>query len=283
MNADKQPAKSQTASGSVKFGTFTGVFVPNVLTILGVILFMRVGWVVGEAGLVNALTILLIANTVTLMTSLSLSAIATNAKVGGGGAYFMISRSLGLEAGGSIGVPLFLAQAVSVAFYSIGFSESLQVFFPHMSVKLLAVGVIVILFLIAWKSSSIAFKTQNAIFFILLLSLGSFFFGAFGNGTNHLAENRLSIFSQGNGFWQVFAIFFPAVTGIMAGASMSGDLKNPGRSIPLGTLLSVALTFLIYAVQIFWLARYANRETLLGDPLVMRSIAVAPSLIYVGI
>ena len=110
-----------------------------------------------------------------------------------------------------------------------------------------------------------------------------FFFGAFGNGTNHLAENRLSIFSQGNGFWQVFAIFFPAVTGVMAGASMSGDLKNPGRSIPLGTLLSVTLTFLVYAVQIFWLARYADREALLSDPLVMRSIAVAPSLIYVGI
>ena len=279
----KQSDKPQTAGGSVKFGTFTGVFVPNVLTILGVILFMRVGWVVGEAGLVNALIILLIANTVTFMTSLSLSAIATNAKVGGGGAYFMISRSLGLEIGGSIGVPLFLAQAVSVAFYSIGFSESLQVFFPYVSTQLLAVGVIVILFLIAWKSSSIAFKTQNAIFFILLLSLGSFFFGAFGNETDHLAENRLSVFSEGNGFWQVFAIFFPAVTGVMAGASMSGDLKNPGRSIPRGTLLSVALTFLVYAVQIFWLARYADRETLLDDPLVMRSVAAAPSLIYVGL
>ena len=108
-----------------KFGAFGGVFVPNVLTILGVIMFLRTGWVVGNAGLRNALLILVIANAITILTSLSLSAIATNIRVGGGGAYFLISRSLGLEIGGSVGLPLFLAQAVSVAFYIIGFAESL--------------------------------------------------------------------------------------------------------------------------------------------------------------
>jgi hypothetical protein len=100
--------KGSKQEKGLKYGTFTGVFVPNVLTILGVILFMRVGWVTGQAGLTHALIILIIANCVTLLTALSLSAIATSAKVGGGGAYFMISRSLGLEIGGSIGVPLFL-------------------------------------------------------------------------------------------------------------------------------------------------------------------------------
>ena len=99
----KSPSKEPS-----KYGTFSGVFVPNVLTILGVILFMRSGWVVGQAGVYNTLIILLIANTISLLTALSLSAIATNTKVGGGGAYFLISRSLGLEIGGSIGVPLFL-------------------------------------------------------------------------------------------------------------------------------------------------------------------------------
>ena len=98
-----------------KFGTFAGVFVPNVLTILGVIMFLRTGWVVGQAGLTGALIILGIANLITFLTTLSLSAIATNTKVGGGGAYYLISRSLGLEIGGSIGVPLFLAQAISAA------------------------------------------------------------------------------------------------------------------------------------------------------------------------
>ena len=103
MKADR--VKGNQSEQKLGLGAFTGVFVPNVLTILGVILFMRVGWVVGEVGLVQALSILLIANSVTLLTTLSLSAIATSAKVGGGGAYFMISRSLGLEIGGSIGGP----------------------------------------------------------------------------------------------------------------------------------------------------------------------------------
>lgn len=110
---------SSPAAEPRKFGTFGGVFIPNVLTILGVIMFLRTGWVVGNAGLKEALLILVVANSITLLTTLSLSAIATNTKVGGGGAYFLISRSLGLEIGGSIGLPLFLAQAISVAFYII--------------------------------------------------------------------------------------------------------------------------------------------------------------------
>src|SRR5690606_8807277 len=94
---------SSKASEPMKFGTFGGVFIPNVLTILGVIMFLRTGWVVGQAGLKDALIILLIANSITLLTSLSLSAISTNIRVKGGGAYFLISRNLGLEIGGSVG------------------------------------------------------------------------------------------------------------------------------------------------------------------------------------
>lgn len=125
-----------TQNQPTKFGTFGGVFVPNVLTILGVIMFMRTGWVVGQVGLFSGLIILVIANAITLLTSLSLSAVATNTRVGRGGAYFMVSRSLGLEIGGSIGVPLFLAQAVSVAFYVIGFTEFLLPFFPDLNTQL---------------------------------------------------------------------------------------------------------------------------------------------------
>ena len=280
---EQKTTKGHATATPLKLGTFTGVFVPNVLTILGVILFMRVGWVVGEAGLPKALLILVVANSVTLMTALSLSAIATNTKVGGGGAYFLISRSLGLEVGGSIGVPLFFAQAVSVAFYTIGFAESLLAFFPTMNVQLVASGVIVMLFVVTWKSSSIAFKTQNLIFVLLILSLVSFFMGKTPGGQNFFESNQSDLYTEGVNFWVVFAIFFPAVTGVMAGASMSGDLKNPTRSIPLGTLTSVALTFLVYAAQMIWLARYVDRGALLEDPLVMRRIAVVPQLIYVGL
>lgn len=280
---EKKEGKGTAPDTKLKLGTFTGVFVPNVLTILGVILFMRTGWVVGQAGWMYSLIILVIANSVTLMTALSLSAIATNSKVGGGGAYFMISRSLGLEWGGSIGVPLFLAQAVSVAFYSIGFSESLLAFFPDLNVQATAAGVVVLLFILTWKSSSIAFKTQNLIFVLLMCSLLSFFLGGSVDGAQHLESNRGPNSLRDFNFWAVFAIFFPAVTGIMAGASMSGDLKQPGKSIPFGTLASVVLTCVVYAAAIIWLARFSDRGTLVSDPLVMKSVAAVPSLIYIGL
>ena len=107
-------------------GTFPGVFTPSVLTILGIILFLRLGYVVGEAGLGRALIIIGLANTISVLTSFSLSAVATNLKVKGGGDYYLISRTLGLEFGGSIGIVLYLAQSVSIAFYCIGFGEALS-------------------------------------------------------------------------------------------------------------------------------------------------------------
>ena len=112
------------------FGTFGGVFTPCTLTILGVIMFLRFGQVVGRAGLVYAVAIVLAANAITLLTSLSLSAIATNTRVKGGGAYYLISRSLGVEFGGAIGIVFFLAQAISVALYVIGFTEAIVDTFP---------------------------------------------------------------------------------------------------------------------------------------------------------
>lgn len=275
--------KSQPAPAEpVKFGTFGGVFTPNLLTILGVIMFMRTGWVVGNAGLKDALQILLIANLITLLTGLSLSSITTNLKVGGGGVYFLISRSLGLEVGGAVGLPLFLAQAVSVAFYIIGFTESLHYLIPEFSDRLVSGGVLVALFFIAWVGADIAIKTQYIIMAALGLSLVSFFAGftpvAGGVGTNWLPE-----YSNGQTFWTVFAIFFPAVTGIMSGVSMSGDLKEPSKSIPRGTMTAIILTFLIYVAIMVWLAFNASRDELLGNKLVMQRIAFFGPLIFAGL
>ena len=274
--------KSASAKkGPVKFGTFSGVFVPNVLTILGVILFMRAGWVVGQAGIYQALIILIIANSITFLTSLSLSAIATNTKVGGGGAYFLISRSLGLEVGGSIGVPLYLAQAVSVAFYMIGFTESLAPFFPGIDPRIIALGTLGGIFLLSWISADLAVKAQNFILIILAVALGSFFFGF--QPHSYFSENWQPNYTPGFEFWTVFAIFFPAVTGVMAGASMSGDLKEPSKSIPLGTIGAIVITFAVYVLQILWLGRSAPREELVSDPLVMQHIALFGPMIYAGL
>ena len=277
------PAEKTNAAKKkpVKFGTISGVFVPNVLTILGVILFMRAGWVVGQAGIYHALIILVIANSITFLTSLSLSAIATNTKVGGGGAYFLISRSLGLEIGGSIGVPLFLAQSVSVSFYIIGFTESLKPFFPDVDVRLIAVGTLAAIFILSWLSSNLAVKAQNFILIILAVSLASFFLG-FRPGSN-FAANWQPAYQPGFEFWTVFAIFFPAVTGVMAGAAMSGDLREPSKSIPYGTIGAIVLTFVVYVGQILWLGESASREELIGNPLIMEEISIYGPLIYAGL
>jgi len=272
---DKQPALNQ-------FGTFSGVLVPNLLTILGVIMFMRMGWVVGQAGLYNAWIILIIANSITLLTSLSLSAIATNTKVEGGGAYFLISRSLGLEIGSSIGVPFYLAQTVSVAFYIVGFTESLLPLLGGVEeARWISLAALAAIFIIAWVSSDLALKAQNIILIVLIASIVSFFAG--WKVTSHLDTNLEALYTEGVSFWVVFAIFFPAVTGIMAGASMSGDLKEPSRSIPLGTLGAVVITFVVYAAQIYFFSRNVDREQLIGNNMIMRDTAMIPQLIYAGV
>lgn len=274
--------QGKTATGGpVKFGTFGGVFTPNVLTILGVIMFLRTGWVVGNAGLKQALIILVIANAITLLTSLSLSAISTNIRVKGGGAYFLISRNLGLEIGGAVGLPLFLAQAVSVAFYVIGFTESLQFLLPDLPSRGVAMGTLAILFVIAWVGAEIAIKAQYLIFAALGASLLSFFAG--WSPVPNWSANFGESYQGGESFWTVFAIFFPAVTGVMSGVSMSGDLKDPSKSVPRGTIMAVVVTFVIYGAQMIWLSIHADREELVTNNLVMERIAVVGPLIFVGL
>ena len=272
---------SKTADATRHLGTFGGVFVPNVLTILGVIMFLRAGWVVGNAGLGGALLILLIANSITLLTAMSLAAVATNTRVGVGGAYFLVARSLGLELGGSIGVPLYLAQAISVAFYLVGFSESLLLLWPEVDGRMAALLGLGAFFAIAWFGAGWAVKTQYVILAVLTLALVSFFAGF--TPTADFTANLTPAYLPTHSFWSVFAIFFPAVTGIMAGVSMSGDLRDPSRSIPRGTLAAVILTFTIYAAQMVWLALNAGRDELIADSLVMQRIARVPTLILAGL
>ncbi|NNK28946.1 MAG: Na-K-Cl cotransporter, partial [Flavobacteriaceae bacterium] len=123
--------KDSTKQKPHKFGTFLGVYTPSILTILGLIMYLRFGWVVGNVGLINTIFIVLMASSITFITGLSASAIATNIKVGVGGEYYMISRSLGLEPGGAIGIPLYLCRTLSVTFYCYGLSEAILVLWPN--------------------------------------------------------------------------------------------------------------------------------------------------------
>ncbi|MBL7029454.1 MAG: Na-K-Cl cotransporter [Candidatus Marinimicrobia bacterium] len=261
-------------------GTFGGVFVPNILTILGVIMYLRMGWVVGNAGLFNTLIILLIANSITLLTALSMSSIATNMKVKGGGAYFMISRSFGAEAGGGVGIPLYIAQTIGIGLYLVGFSESIISIFPDINQLLVSGIALVALTAIALYSSTVVVKIQYIILIVVGLSLVSFFAGKSPEmSTMSLASN----YGDGYGFWAVFAVFFPAVTGILSGVSMSGDLKNPQKSIPMGTLLAVGVGALIYFSMAIWLSGVASPSELIINNSIIMDLSRWSPLIFAGI
>ena len=292
--------KKDNVKSGYGFGTFKGVFTPSILTILGVVMYLRFGWVLGNVGLLWTLVIVTIATMVTFFTALSFSALATNMKVGGGGAYFIISRSLGLETGAAIGVPLYFAQAVGISFYIAGFAESVVEVLHDWAPESIdyisslagnpavAIGVVslIILAILASVSASLALKTQFIILVLIISSLVVFFMGS----ADGIEEIKGATSTAGNigsaiglhfpkNFWIVFAVFFPAVTGIEAGLAMSGDLKDPAKSLPRGTFAAIGLSYLIYiAIPVFlgYLIPYATeqgKQLLTEDSLVMCRVA----------
>jgi amino acid transporter len=280
------PTRNRNDASTARFGTFGGVFTPCTLTILGVIMFLRLGQVVGRAGILQALAIILLANMITLLTSFSLSAIATNTRVRGGGAYYLISRSLGVEFGGAIGIVFFLAQAIAVAMYVVGFTEACAAAFPVIAAypRIVATVVNVAVLVCVLVGAGWAINVQYGILAILGLALVSFFAGAFSQASPGLLQENLQPATvEGAGFFAVFALFFPAVTGIMAGANMSGDLKDPGRMIPRGTIAAVGVTGVVYLGMAVTLGLCCGRDMLLGNNQVVRDVAWLPVAITAGI
>lgn len=277
---------NEDATSGSKFGTFGGVFTPCTLTILGVIMFLRFGHVVGQSGVLLAVGIVLCAKIITGLTTLSLSAIATNTRVQGGGAYFLISRSLGVEFGGAIGIVFFLAQAISVAMYVIGFTEALTATFSSLSGYSVEVATLVnlLVFICVFVGAGWTIKVQYMILAALGASLLAFYVGAVqAFEWSTLEANLNPAFQPGENVYTMFALFFPAVTGIMAGANMSGDLEKPSRSIPLGTLSSVAVTGVIYFTMALLLGGARTSTDLIHGSLVVREVACWPWLITVGV
>ncbi len=244
-------------------------------------MYLRFGWVVGNVGLIGTLAIVTLGTSITFLTALSIASIATNAPVKAGGAYFLISRSLGIEIGGAIGIPLFLAQAFSVALYIMGFSESMVAIFPSLNIKLVGIVTTILLSLLALFSTKAAIRAQFVILAVIAFSLVSFFFGSPIGGTSYnLLEGPVA---NPVGFWTVFAVFFPAVTGIMAGVNMSGDLKDPAKSIPKGTFMAVGVGYIIYMIVPFFFAYRADAVTLVSDNMIMQRIAFWGLAILLGI
>ncbi len=267
-----------------RLGTFGGVFTPSILTILGIILFLRVGYVTGSAGVARMLVIVIVANLVTVITSLSLAAVATNLKIKSGGDYYLISRTLGYKFGGSIGIVLYLAQSVSVAFYCIGFAEAVSArtgtILSPAAIAALAVGA---LFVLAWLGADWATKFQYVVMILIILALASFYVGGIGRWQQSLFLANWQAPTGGPPFWLLFAIFFPAVTGFTQGVSMSGDLKDPGKSLPLGTFLAVGLSIGVYISVVVIFAGVLPAQILSEDYQAMQSVARYGALIDAGV
>ncbi|OXA61539.1 Bumetanide-sensitive sodium-(potassium)-chloride cotransporter, partial [Folsomia candida] len=266
--------KGDAPESAVKFGWVKGVFVRCLLNIWGVMLFLRLSWVTGQAGIVQTWVIIGLAGVVTGITGLSMSAISTNGQIKGGGTYFMLSRSLGPEFGGSIGFIFAVANAVAAAMYVVGFAESmvdlLKSFRTYVvlddtnSVRIIGSVAIVVLTCVVVVGMEWEATAQVGLLIILLAAMVDFVIGSFigpisdeefskgfvGYNGSLFVENlapdyRLTNEGQQT-FFSVFSIFFPAATGILAGANISGDLADPQHSIPLGTLLAIVVTTISY-------------------------------------
>ncbi|XP_052008495.1 solute carrier family 12 member 1-like [Xyrauchen texanus] len=262
------PLEGKDEGGVVKFGWIKGVLVRCMLNIWGVMLFIRLSWVFGQAGIGLGMVVVLLSMVVTSVTCLSMSAICTNGVVRGGGAYYLISRSLGPEFGGSIGLIFAFANAVAVAMYVVGFAETVVdllkennaiIVDPTNDIRIVGCITVVLLLGITAAGMEWEAKAQIVLLVILLVAIVNVFVGTvipstqdkrskgFFNYRESIAkENFVPDFRSGENFFSVFAIFFPAATGILAGANISGDLEDPQDAIPKGTLLAIFITGITY-------------------------------------
>ncbi len=276
-----------------KFGTFGGVYTPSLLTILGVIMYLRLGWIVGQAGLIYTIGIILIAHVISVTTGLSLSSIATDKKMKAGGIYYILSRSLGLPMGGAIGITIFAAITLSISLYLVGFSESflavdaVREFFgleqDVNSYRITGTVMLVLLTIVAFISTSLAIRVQYLVLTAIILSLASIVLGFILNTGFHPSLPSVSPLTTAPSPDVLFAIFFPAVTGFTVGVAMSGDLKDPRFSIPRGTLLAIFTGMIVYIGLAVGFALFVERDLLLEDSAFLMRIAFIPLLVLAGI
>ena len=302
-------AMPRPVGGTSKLGTFTGVFVPTSLNIISILLFLRFGMILGQSGLLAMLIMLIAAYIINLVTTLSISAIATNGTVRGGGAYYLISRSLGPEFGGSIGMVLYLGFVFNTGMNAVGLVDCLKQnfgsdhgnwasFLPEGKwfEYLWATIILTLCTLICMAGSAIFARASNGLLAILLIATFSIPFSTvvmqpfrepalgieytgyslatlrdnlFPRFTRHAAGSQL----LRENYQDLFGILFPATGGIFAGASMSGDLKHPSKAIPKGTLSSLVLTFGAYTLVLLTMAATITRESLYNDANIVQDVS----------
>ncbi|XP_074594800.1 bumetanide-sensitive sodium-(potassium)-chloride cotransporter-like [Brevipalpus obovatus] len=290
-NHEPKVQGESNAPTSVKFGWIVGVFVRCLAGIWGILLFLRLSWMVAHAGTGLASVVILVSSIVTLITAISMSAICTNGEVKGGGTYYMISRSLGPEFGGSIGVIFSLANAVAVAMYTVGFAESVNMLLKTHgmqmvegdldNMRIIGCSTLIVFLIIVFIGTAWEAKCQVFMIVILIGAILDFFIGSLkppdqyehdrgfvGWNWTLTKENFYPKFRDGESFFSVFSVYFPAVTGILAGANISGDLKDPQKAIPLGTILAIIVTSISYMAFTIIFGSTCLREVIVNGSVV---------------
>lgn len=275
---------------NAKFGTMP-VFLTALSTILGAILFLRFGWAVGQVGFMGVVGIIVLGHVVTIPTAFAVAEIATNQKVQGGGAYYIISRSFGLNIGGAIGITLYLSQAISVAFYIIAFGEAFEPVidwvyktygFYIADRRWISIPTMALLsILILTKGANVGMKALYVVVAILLASLLMFFLGSSPIKPPEINLHATVVHPEN--FFFVFTIIFPAFTGLAAGLGLSGDLKDPKKSIPRGTLWATVVGMFVYIAIAYKFAISASPEDMVNDQLIMSKIAIWGPIIPIGL
>lgn len=288
----KKSSLSTLSKSKTNFGTGP-VFLTAISTILGAVMFLRFGFAVGSVGFWGTFGIIIIGHLVTIPTAMALAEIATNQKVEGGGEYFIISRSFGINIGAAIGITLYLSQAISVAFYIIAFAEAFDAIKPFLEAKFNLIitdnrvfslpALVLLIWLMIKKGAAIGVK---ALYFVVAILFLSIVFLFLGQSDYHPAVTEINIekkLEASPELFYVFAIIFPAFTGMTAGVGLSGDLKNPKRSIPIGTLAATIIGMIVYILIAWKLAISASPEDLVGDQLIMSKIAFWGPIIPIGL
>ncbi|KAF3934122.1 hypothetical protein ABW19_dt0210240 [Dactylella cylindrospora] len=308
-----EEARAKLKPKSSKLGTFSGVFVPTTLNVLSILMFLRFGFILGQSGILGMMGMLIASYLINLVTTLSISAISTNGTVRGGGAYYLISRSLGPEFGGSIGIVFYLGYVLNTGMNAVGLvdcimnnygigSEDGGGFLPDSFVRL---AILIFCTTICLLGSGIFSKASNLLLLILLVAtysipLSTFFVKPMYSDTGMIysglslktfKENLYPHFIRGaagsesnskESYQSLFGILFPATGGIFAGASMSGDLRKPSRSIPKGTLHGLLLTFITYALVIFAMGATIRRKALYTNLNIIQDVNLSTFLILAG-
>ncbi|NXP10953.1 S12A8 protein, partial [Thinocorus orbignyianus] len=280
----------------VLFGTWDGVFTSCMINIFGVVLFLRTGWLVGNTGIVMGMFLVSFVILVALVTVLSGIGVCEKCSIGSGGVYSMISTVLGGQVGGTIGLLYIFGQCVAGAMYITGFAESIADVLSLSNIwAVRGISLAVLLGLLGINLAGVKWiiRLQLLLLFLLAVSTLDFVIGSFthldpehgfvGYSEELMFNNTLPDYSQGESFFTVFGVFFPAATGVMAGFNMSGDLQKPATNIPLGSLAAIGTSWFLYMVFVFLLGAICTRQSLRYDFMIAEKVSLVGVLFLLGL